>query len=1063
MNKKIIVVSVISCCAAWGFSPARAQQAVVKEQPKVMKTYPFSDPDPVAQPTHLYYPYFRFDGFAAEGKEQSWKSVDMENDYIQLTLFPEIGGKVWGAIDKTTGKAFVYSNGVVKFRDIAMRGPWVSGGIEFNFGIIGHAPSSSTPVDYWVKKKEDGSVSCYISSYEWLTRTVWLVEVNLPKDKAYFTTRTTWYNQSSLSQPYYQWMNAGYPVGDNAEFCYPGNHYIGHGGEVAQFPIDEEGHNIGWYESNNFGNSKSYHVLGYYNDYYGVYWHGEDFGSIHHSDFDEKLGMKIFLWGLSREGAIWEDLLTDSDGQYIELQSGRMFNQPASSSAFTPYKHFEFAPQMTDEWTEYWYPVKGIQGVSKASKIGALHVSRESGKVKLSFSPLEALNTEVKVYKGSELLQKLPLHTKVLEPVVLDTNQNIPEGELKVVIGSDDLVYSEAKADYELKRPMKTPDDFDWNSALGLYTQGEQLLNQKYWAAAEEKLKAALEKEPYMSQALVALSSLYYREGRYSESLELTKRAISLDTYDGEANYYYGLANRALGDMTEAKAAFSIASFSTSVRTAAYEQLGELCALENNWEKTVHYAKKSLEYNDKNLKAHQLLMLAFRKMNQTAKAKEQIDKVLADLPLYHPARFEQCCLEKGVLKSDLDEFVSLVHNELPFEVYMEIASWYESIGCVAEALALYHCAGDYPISLYHTAYLLAHTAGLDAASETEMALKAANSHSPEMIFPFRAEDLTVLKWAEEKTGDWKPRYYQALIYWANQQNEKAKELMEGCEPEGFAPFYLSRALMKEGDAKLQDILKAEKIEASWRVGVALLNYYTAASDWKKVVEVGKKYHKKYPANYYLGLKYAKGLCEVGQYNVCISLLKQLRVLPNEGAYAGRAVYRAANLYQAMDKLVQGKYADVLKSVEASKDWRENLGVGKPYDELVDDRLENYLSAKAYAAKGEKAKAEELFQKVADKLMNPQHFSSANLLSALAMKEVGMGKKADEWVASWSKQFAGNKAAEWCEAIYRGDRQKAEDMLKSRKEQTDTTPWEYSFRDANFDLMLRLSGVLTNAQ
>jgi hypothetical protein len=65
--------------------------------------------------------------------------------------------------------------------------------------------------------------------------------------------------------------------------------------------------------------------------------------------------MKIFLWGQAREGGIWEDLLTDTDGQYIELQSGRVFNQPASNSAYTPYKHYAFAPQMTDEWTEYWY------------------------------------------------------------------------------------------------------------------------------------------------------------------------------------------------------------------------------------------------------------------------------------------------------------------------------------------------------------------------------------------------------------------------------------------------------------------------------------------------------------------------------------------------------------------------------------------------------------------------------------------------------------------------------------------------------------------------------------
>ena len=132
--------------------------------------------------------------------------VVLENDYVKLTVTPEIGGKIWGAIDKVNNKEFVYTNGVVKFRDVAMRGPWTSGGIEFNFGIIGHAPTCSTPIDYLTKKNVDGSVSCHIFSYEWITRTVWNVEINLPKDKAYFTTHTTWFNQSSIDQPYYQWM-----------------------------------------------------------------------------------------------------------------------------------------------------------------------------------------------------------------------------------------------------------------------------------------------------------------------------------------------------------------------------------------------------------------------------------------------------------------------------------------------------------------------------------------------------------------------------------------------------------------------------------------------------------------------------------------------------------------------------------------------------------------------------------------------------------------------------------------------------------------------------------------
>ena len=86
-----------------------------------------------------------------------------------------------------------------------------------------------------------------------------------------------------------------------------------------------------------FGASKSLHIIGDYNDYFGIYWHNEKHGSAHYSNYDEKLGMKFYLWSFSREGAIWEELLTDDSGQYAELQSGRMYNQPKCDQRF--YNH----------------------------------------------------------------------------------------------------------------------------------------------------------------------------------------------------------------------------------------------------------------------------------------------------------------------------------------------------------------------------------------------------------------------------------------------------------------------------------------------------------------------------------------------------------------------------------------------------------------------------------------------------------------------------------------------------------------------------------------------------
>lgn len=1048
MKKMLILL-----CATSLLQPLFAQQATVTETVETVKTYPFSDPDPVADPSDLFYPYFRFDGFSAKGTDRQWKVVSLENDYIKLTLFPEIGGKIWGAVDKTTGKEFIYNNHVVKFRDIAMRGPWTSGGIEFNFGIIGHAPTSSTPVDYVTRQKPDGSVSCYVSSYELVTRTLWTVEVNLPKDKAYFTTTTTWHNSSSIDQPYYQWMNAGYPTAGNAEFCYPGTNYIGHGGELHSFPLDEQGRDISWYEKNDFGNSKSYHIVGKYNDFYGAYWHDNDFGSIHHADYDEKLGMKIFLWGLSREGGIWEDLLTDTNGQYIELQSGRMYNQPASNSSLTPYKHTAFGPQATDRWTEYWFPVKGIKGVSKASRIGALNVLREDGFLKLYFSPLQKLSTTIKLYEGEKEMNSIPLNCGVLETWKdsIPLNKAVAAGRLKVVVGEDLLVYSEVPSDNITSRPKQLPADFDWSSAYGLYTQGEQWMNQKVLDKAEKFLLASLEKDPYFVPALTDLASLYYRQGRYDEALARCETALSINTYDGDVNYLYGLCNMALGNHTDAKDGFSVASYSPGVRSAAYEKLAEMYLMDRNWTKAEHYALRSKEFNQMNLSADHVLMVVYRKTNQPEKAKALIDPLLEDLPLYHAARFEQLYQGEGS-GHPIDDLQSLIRNELPFETYMELAEWYESVGCTEEALSLLSCAGNYPIALYKQAYLL-HQAGND--DESRGMLQRAGALSPAMVFPFRPSSLKALEWAKTVQPDWKIDYYEALIRWANQDKAKALELLENCGEADYAPFYLSRASLKEGESRLADLLKAEQIEMSWRTGFALINHYVANNQWQKAVETGKKYTKKYPSNYYIGLKYAKALCETGQYQPCISLLSRMQVLPNEGSYAGRAVYREANLYRAMEQLSHKNYKQVVKSVETSKEWPENLGVGKPYDNMIDNRLEDYLEAKAAAGQGDSRKTSALLTAVADYTISRSHFESGNLLSALALRESGKVQEADHMVAAWSTDFPENRVVQWCTAIYRGEKEKAVGMLQSRNDQTNTTPWEASFRDSNFDLIVRL--------
>ena len=331
------------------------------------KTYPFGDPDPVPATAERRYPYFRYDGSTEEPEDRVWKTIILENDQIAVKILPEIGGKVWGAYDKVTKRDFLYANHVMKFRDIAMRGPWLSGGIEFNFGVLGHSPSTSTPVDWFTRENEDGSASCFVASEEHITRTRWQVEILLRPDASEFETRTVWYNSSGLPAPYYHWMNAAYSLRNDPEFLFPGDVAVGHEGEIVTrtWPLDAKGRDMSIYRNNAYGGPKSYHLVGGNNGFYGIWWHDLAYGSYHRSLPYAKYGRKIWLWALSREGGIWEDLLTDSDGQYAELQAGRCFNQPRWDNIYSPFKHPTFVPGTTETFTDHWGPIRDRSDIEK--------------------------------------------------------------------------------------------------------------------------------------------------------------------------------------------------------------------------------------------------------------------------------------------------------------------------------------------------------------------------------------------------------------------------------------------------------------------------------------------------------------------------------------------------------------------------------------------------------------------------------------------------------------------------------------------------------------------------
>ena len=907
-------------------------KAVLTEGQTSMLTYGFSDPDPVANPGQLQYPYFRFDAYDSAGKPREWKTVVLENDWISVTVFPEIGGKVWGAIDKTSGKEFVYYNHVVKFRDIAMRGAWTSGGIEFNFGIIGHVPSTATPVDYTTRENADGSVSCIIASFELLTRTWWTVEINVPADKAYFTTTARYVNTSQLEQPYYNWSNAAFRAGGNLQLCMPGDRYIGHGGDPHSFPMDAEGRDLSWYSQNAFGGSKSYHIIGSNAGYFGAYWHEDNMGYVHYSREDEKLGRKFFCWAQSRSGGIWEDLLTDTDGQYVELQAGRMFNQPSQiESIKTPFKNHSFAPLSNDEWTEYWYPVAGIGAYQHACELGALSLVRENGgKGVLKVSPVFSGTKKVTVTSAGKTLFSEDVAFSVLKPWSV-TLSGVGDAYIKVVIGDEEWVYDEDPASWQTNRPDKMPEDFDWNSVYGHCLRADQLMNVRHYDEAAKEYAASLAIDPWYAPALRGMASFHLHCGNYAEAFEYAKKALRIDTYDGTANYLYGLAAKAVGEIAEAKDGFSLATYTAATRDAAYAHLAKIAMAEKNWQLALAYAQKS-----RSMEGRWAEVAALRHLRKPVSAKEILDREAGDFALYPYFNFE-----RSLLSGAPDTFLQTLKCELPQETLLELALLYWDAGMAEEAITLCRMT-DYPSAKYLHAYIR-HAVGEDGMAAS--LLREADAASPEFVFPFRPEMLNVFGWASASLGEnsWKTKYYQALILWRHAAKEKAAQLLDACgDTPDYAPFYQTRALLRKGDAKLADLKKAESLTSSWRTGKALVDYYMATADWQNACTVGERYFKIYPVKFEFGLAYADALCGAGSYSQALKVLSGLRVMPKEGAHRGHAIYRKACLGKAKQELKAGKFKACIKSVEASKIWDERLGVGKPFDEEIDYTEENAI-------------------------------------------------------------------------------------------------------------------------
>ena len=1000
-----------------------AQKASIKEKMLNMKTYMFSDPDPVPNISRIY-PYFRFDDYAVTGENKEWKMVVLENEYIKVYVCPDVGGKIWGAIEKSTGKEFLYFNEVVKFRDVAMRGAWSSGGLEYNFGDIGHIPTCATPVDYVIKENEDGSVSCIVGAIDLPSRTKWNVEISLQKDKAYFETKVSWFNTSSLPVTYYHWMNAAAKADGNLEFIYPGNKRIGHGGELGEWPVDNN-REIFRYENNDFGIYKSYHVINSYSDFFGGYWHDDDFGFGHYSSYDDKPGKKLWIWGLSDQGMIWEDLLTDSNGQYIEYQAGKLFNQAAHSSTITPFKHKEFGPNDTDIMHELWFPLKGTKGMVAASEYAVLNIERNENKIDLLLSPLQPINSELTVKVEGKILFSKKINSGTLELYTdsfsIDNNQ-----DFTVELGNKLLVYNSQKGENIVNRPLTSEEDFNWSSSYGLYVKGLEFEKQRRYTDAQLSYLESYTIEPTFSPTLNKLALNYYRSGNYEKALVYSKKSLAIDTYDGLANYVFGLVNTRLDEINDAKSGFSIASQDVALRSASYTELAILFLIENDLSQSKKYTDKALAYNIFNIKAVEINALIHRKENNRDEALSDLNKIDELDATSHFLNFEKQL--HGI--SDIEAFKDQIANELPFESYLELASKYIAYGCEIEALKVLEIAPENAIVTLWKAFL-------DSENENAL-LQESLTMSPEMVFPHRQETADILSYFITKNTDWKLKYYLGLQQWNKGNIEVAQVLFQQCEEvPNTIPFYLAKIKLFnfDNDITIKALNNANEINANdWRLKLAWMEYFDRTNQLESAKKLARETFKKYPEKAVIGMFYAKTLLKLKEYKTCLNFLENFEVLPFEGATEGRNIYHETCIRLTMAALDKKNYSQAIRYAKKAILWPKNLGVGKHYD--VDERLDNYLMAYAYEKLGKKEESMSYYNKIIDhKTPNYLNESSKLYFQLLVLKKYNREDLLLELKEKYVPKVKDNTYIEWAFAKFDNDNEEAlrKKILNSKKE------------------------------
>ena len=955
----------------------------------------------------VVYPYPVIESIADEKKDHTYHAVWLENEYLKVMILPELGGRVQMAFDKVKQRHFVYYNHVIKPALVGLAGPWISGGIEFNWPQH-HRPSTFLLVDCDIEEEEDGSVVVWCSEMERMFHQKSTVGFRLRPGCAYLEINVRLYNRTELPQTFLWWANPAVAVNDAYQSVFPPdiNAVFDHGKRaVSTFPIATGTYYKMDYSAgvdiSNYKNIKvptSYMGVNSQYDFEGGYENDTKGGMLHVANHHVSPGKKQWTWGSGDFGRAWDRNLTDEDGPYIELMAGVYTENQPDFSWIMPYEEKEF--------TQYFMPYREWGVVKQASKdiIFNLEKAEECARIKILATSKQNVRIELKSDNNTIFYNnELTLSPEEVFVEDIDT-KGTPFEQLTLTVYQADRYVKPLSWHQATDEVRRIPDPAgaalpakDCKTVEQLYLTGLHLEQYRHatWSPLDY-YEEALRRDPLDVRCNNQLGLWYLRRGRFEKAEPYLRTAVKVlmkrnpNPYWGEPLYNLGLCLKYQWKLSEAYDWFYKASWNGAWQGAAYFACAQISSIQGRWEDTLYELDRSIVAGYHNQKARALKVATLANMGR----EDGIDKLIEES--LHQDRFNYGILFEA---RETDRLVALMHGN-PLN-YHELALDYAQAGLRMRANAVLDLAikvgAVNAMTYYYKTWLNVEVCPLP---DTPMLI----------CFPNRLEDILALQRVIglDRKDAQAPYLLGCLFYDKRQYDEAIRLWEQSAEINPRFPTVwrnLALAAYNKQNDKQKAVTLMERAfhldESDSRILMELDQLYKVMQrPHSERLTFLQQYPDLIAQRDDLLLEEITLLNQMGRYEEAMTKLDAHKFHPWEGG-EGKvpAQYQICRVELAKQALMRKEAEKAILLLQECLEYPHHLGEGKLYGAQENDFY--YLMGQAYEQLGDKEKACESYMRATEGPTEPaaaMYYNDAKpdkiFYAALAWRKLGDDSKAN---------------------------------------------------------------------